>query len=217
MEEEKKQEETCCCHEEKSCNESGDCTCGGNCSCEGNESKEGTCKCCAQEEDSSNEGASKEKKKKTKKDKHLDKLNEAYNKISELEDKLLREKAESANYRKRKEEEVVKLLKYSSEDIVKEILPIADNFERALSMSDDEDNEFFKGFKMIYCNLISALEKYEVKAIDGVNKPFNPTYHEAVLTEQKEGIEEGIVLEVMQKGYLLKDKVIRPAMVKVSI
>ena len=83
-------------------------------------------------------------------------------------------------------------------------------------MSDDNDDEFFKGFKMIYCNLISVLEKYEVKAIDGNNKPFDPTYHEAVLTESREGVEPGIVIDVMQKGYLLKDKVIRPAMVKVS-
>ena len=84
-------------------------------------------------------------------------------------------------------------------------------------MSENQDDEFFKGFKMIYCNLISVLEKNQVKAIDGNNKPFDPTYHEAVLTEHKDGVEEGMVLEVMQKGYLLKDKVIRPAMVKVSI
>jgi len=60
------------------------------------------------------------------------------------------------------------------------------------------------------------LNKYEVKAIDGINKPFDPTYHQAVMTEKREGIEPGIVIEVLQKGYILKDKVIRPAMVRVS-
>ena len=123
-------------------------------------------------------------------------------------------------YRKRKEEEMSKMLKYSNEDLVKEILPIVDNFERAINMDDDnledEVSKFLSGFKMIYCKLISTLEKYEVKAIDGNNKPFDPTYHQAVMTESKEGVEPGMVLEVLQKGYLLKDKVIRPAMVKVS-
>ncbi len=113
-----------------------------------------------------------------------------------------------------------KMLKYSNEDLVKEILPIVDNFERAINMDDDnledEVSKFLSGFKMIYCKLISTLEKYEVKAIDGNNKPFDPTYHQAVMTESKEGVEPGMVLEVLQKGYLFKDKVIRPAMVKVS-
>lgn len=162
----------------------------------------------------------KRKKHKKDHDKRLDKLNEAYNKISELEDRILREKAELVNYRKRKEEEMSKMLKYSNEDLVKEILPIVDNFERAINMDDDnledEVSKFLSGFKMIYCKLISTLEKYEVKAIDGNNKPFDPTYHQAVMTESKEGMEPGMVLEVLQKGYLLKDKVIRPAMVKVS-
>ena len=63
---------------------------------------------------------------------------------------------------------------------------------------------------------IATLEKYGVKAIDGANKAFDPTYHQAVMTEEREGVEPGMVLEVLQKGYLLKDKVIRPAMVKVS-
>ena len=69
---------------------------------------------------------------------------------------------------------------------------------------------------MIYGNIISVMNKFGVKAIDGNNKPFDPTYHQAVLTEHAEGTEPGMVLDVLQKGYLLKDKVIRPAMVKVS-
>ena len=191
----KETKEECKCKEEHE-----ECTCENECKCENKPQKE--------------------KKHKKDHDKRLDKLNEAYNKISELEDRILREKAELVNYRKRKEEEMSKMLKYSNEDLVKEILPIVDNFERAINMDDDnledEVSKFLSGFKMIYCKLISTLEKYEVKAIDGNNKPFDPTYHQAVMTEAKEGVESGMVLEVLQKGYLLKDKVIRPAMVKVS-
>ena len=207
----------CTCNDEVKC--SDECTCGTTCDCGDECTCDSNCECNLEDEDCTCgcNHEKEDKKKKKKKDKHEDKLNEAYNMISLLQDKLLREKAEGANYRKRKEEETSRMLKYSNEDIVKEILPIADNFERALSMSKNEEDEFFKGFKMIYCNLISVLEKYEVKAIDGNNKPFDPTYHEAVLTEEKEGVEPGLILEVMQKGYLLKDKVIRPAMVKVSI
>ena len=192
----------CDCEENCNCNQ--ECTCGENCEC----TEEDNC------------GCKKDKKEKKKKDKHEDKLNEAYNMISELEDKLLREKAELVNYRKRKEDEISRMLKYSNEDIAKSLLPIVDNFERAINMDDDnledEVSKFLSGFKMIYCNLISILEKYGVKAIDGANKPFDPAYHQAIMTEKRDGVESEVVLEVLQKGYLLKDKVIRPAMVKVS-
>lgn len=140
--------------------------------------------------------------------------------IKELEDSLLRSKAEFINYRKRLEEEQSRLLKYCNEDLIKEVLPILDNFERAIKMDDtnldDEVSKFLSGFKMIYCNLVNILKSYGVIEIDGNNKPFDPTYHEAIMTEKRDGVEEGMVLEVLQKGYILKDKVIRPAMVKVS-
>ena len=141
-------------------------------------------------------------------------------KIKELEDSLLRSKAEFINYRKRLEDEQSRLLKYCNEDLIKEILPILDNFERAIKMDDtnldDEVSKFLSGFKMIYCNLVNILKNYGVIEIDGNNKPFDPTYHEAIMTEKRDGVQPGMVLEVLQKGYILKDKVIRPAMVKVS-
>lgn len=144
----------------------------------------------------------------------------AKEKIEELEEALLKLKADNINYRKRKDEEVSKMLEYSNEDIVKDILIVVDNFERAINLDDenldDELSKFLKGFKMIYCHLIEILEKYEVKPIEGENVPFDPKCHQAVLTEKVEGMEPGTVIDVMQKGYLLKDKVIRPAMVKVS-
>ncbi len=150
-----------------------------------------------------------------------EKLNEAFNKISELEDKLIRKDAEMVNYRKRKEEEVNKMLKFCHEDMIKDILPIMDNFERAIvedenkELSEAEKN-YRNGIKMIYSHLANVLEKFDVKPIDGSNKPFDPVYHNAIMLEKREGVKPGMVIEVLQKGYLLKDKVIRTAMVRVS-
>jgi len=197
-----------------------DCNCGcteENCGCI--DEKECTCdefsECeCIKEEKKGH------KEKKQKKDKHLDKLNEAYNKISELEDGLLRSKAEFINYRKRLEDEQARLFKFCNEDLIKEMLPIIDSFERAIDMDDDnlddEVSKFLSGFKMIYCNTLNVFKKFEVSVIECLNEPFDPTYHQAVMTEKRDGVESGIVIEVLQKGYILKDKVIRPAMVRVS-
>lgn len=141
-------------------------------------------------------------------------------KIKELEDALLLARADNINYRKRKDEEVSKMLEYANEDIVKDILPIVDNFERAIDLDDtnldDELSKFLAGFKMIYCHLVDVLKKYEVKAVDEVGAEFDSTVHQGVLTEKVEGMDGGLVAEIMQKGYILKGKVIRPAMVKVS-
>lgn len=148
------------------------------------------------------------------------KCDEAKEKIKALEEALLRKDADMINYRKRKDEEVSRMLRYKDEDIAKDILPVIDNFERAISLDDDnlddELSKFLEGFKMIYCHLTDILNKYEIKAIDGNKKPFDPNFHQAVMTEKVEGMESGYVIEVLQKGYLLKDKVIRHAMVKVS-
>ena len=149
-----------------------------------------------------------------------DQVHELEEKNHELEEKSLRNQAELINYRKRKEEEIARLMKYSNESLVKEVLPILDNFERAIDMDDDnledEVSKFLQGFKMVYCNLVGILNQYEVKEIESLNQPFDPTYHQAVMTEKREGVEPGVVIEVLQKGYMLKDKVIRPTMVKVS-
>ena len=140
--------------------------------------------------------------------------------LKEAEEKAMREKAEAINYRKRKDDEVARMMKYASEDMIKEILPIVDSFERAIDMDDDnledEVSKFLAGFKMIYCNLVNVLEKYEVKDIEAMGKEFDANFHQAVLTEPREGVESGIVIEVLQKGYMYKDKVLRPSMVKVS-
>ena len=198
----------------------GTCTCDNECDCKCDDVDKCDCGDCCESNDL-------KKDKKEKKDKHKEKFKELEKKIEELEsknkelsDQTLRSQAELINYRKRKDDELSRMLKYAGEDMIKELLQILDNFERAINMDDDnledEVSKFLSGFKMIYCKFVSILEKNGVKAIDGGNKPFDPTYHQAVMTEAREGVEPGMVLEVLQKGYLLKDKVIRPAMVKVS-
>ena len=140
--------------------------------------------------------------------------------IKELEDDLLRSKAELLNYRKRKDEETLRVIKYAEEDILKGFLPILDNFERAIDMDDDNLNDevskFLEGFKLMYKQIKELLNKFEVKEIECLGKEFDPTYHQAVVMDKDETKESGIVTEVLQKGYMYKDRVLRTAMVKVN-
>lgn len=168
----------------------------------------------------------KEDKKKNKKENNQEiKNNEELLLIKEElqkeKEKTMRIQAEMMNFKKRKEDETANLLKYANEDMASELLPVIDNFERAIKMDDssdlsDEVSRFLEGFKMIYGNLINILNKYEIKEIKADGLEFDPNYHQAVLTEKDENLPAGVVLEVLQKGYIYKDKVIRPAMVKVN-
>jgi len=157
----------------------------------------------------------KEHKKEHKKDK---KLEELQNEINTLKDKNMRITAEMVNTLRRKDEETNRLLKYSNESLITELLPVIDNFERALNVDakTTDIESYQKGMTMIYNSLKNILEKFEVKEIEAIDKEFDPSYHQAVMQEEKEGTKENIVIEVLQKGYTYKDKVIRPAMVKVS-
>lgn len=157
----------------------------------------------------------KEHKKEHKKDK---KYEELQNEVNTLKDKNMRIAAEMVNTLRRKDEETNRLLKYSNESLITELLPVIDNFERALNVdaTSNDIESYQKGMTMIYNSLKNILEKFEVKEIEAIDKEFDPSYHQAVMQEEKEGTKENIVIEVLQKGYTYKDKVIRPAMVKVS-
>lgn len=197
------------------------CNCTKECDCGCQEGKpcicEGECKC--ECHDNVNEHKSRHDKKKEK-NKYKDEIESLKKDIKKKEEEVLVAKADLINYRKRKDEEVTRMLKFCNEDLIKQMLPILDNFERAIKLDDDnledEVSKFLEGFKMIYCNMQNIMENFEVKVIDGANKPFDPVYHNAIMVEKKDGVESGMVLEVLQKGYIYKDKVIRPAMVKVS-
>lgn len=140
--------------------------------------------------------------------------------VNDLKEALLRNQADLQNYKRRKDEESESFKKYKNEDLIKELLPIIDNFERAIKMDDndlaDEVSKFLSGFKLIYTNTLNILAKYDVKELNAEGIEFDPTYHHAVLTDHDETKPSGVVLEVLQKGYTYKDRVIRPAMVKVN-
>lgn len=135
---------------------------------------------------------------------------------AKLNDKVLRTSAELANIIRRNNEEREKLLKYDGEEFIKSLLPIVDDFDRAIAMDNTENVKFLEGFKLIYANLVKILETHDVKEIDCLGKEFDPYTMEAVLRDNIIEEEQNVVLAVLQKGYTYKDKVIRPAMVKVN-
>jgi len=143
------------------------------------------------------------------------------NRIKTLEDALLRSQAELLNYRKRKDEETQRILKYAEEDVLKGFIPILDNYERAISMENennfgDETSKFLEGFRMVYNQTKTLLEKFEVKEIECLNQEFDPAVAEAISTTKDETKPSGIIVTVYQKGYMYKDKVLRTAMVIVN-
>lgn len=144
----------------------------------------------------------------------LDNLNKA------LTDKNIRLQAEFANYKTRTEQEKTLMFKYEGESFIKQILEVVDDFERAIGMDDrdlsDEVSNFLKGFKMVYTRLVGILDNLGVKEVDVEGKEFDPNFAEAILTDHDENKPENVVLEVLKKGYIYKDKLIRPAMVKVN-
>ena len=146
--------------------------------------------------------------------------NKLEDKIKNLEEALLRSQAELINYKRRKDEETNRIIKYAEEDILKGFLPILDNFERAISMDDnnleDEVSKFLQGFKLMYKQIKDLLEKFEVKEIDCLGKEFDPALEQAVVVDHDETKESGVVTVVLQKGYMYKDRVLRTAMVKVN-
>lgn len=154
------------------------------------------------------------KPKKHKKNKELENLQI---KLKELEEEALRAKADLINYRKRKDEEVSNMLKYSNADIILSLLPVLDNLERAIDKNVSEEiKKYNEGVKLIYNQIKEILSSYEVKEIEALNKEFDPVYHQSVSMIKDETKESGIVLEVYQKGYTYKDKVLRPAMVIIN-
>uniref|UniRef100_UPI00403F0BAC nucleotide exchange factor GrpE n=1 Tax=Paenibacillus sp. FSL K6-1096 TaxID=2921460 RepID=UPI00403F0BAC len=148
---------------------------------------------------------------------------EELKKLQELADehqaRTLRVQADYDNFRRRTQKEKEELAQYATSKLVTELLPVLDNFERALATpSAGVDAEaFIKGVNMIFRQLEGVLKNEGLTAMEAVGQPFNPEYHQAIMQVESEEHEEGIVTEEVQKGYLLKDKVLRPAMVKVSM
>lgn len=141
--------------------------------------------------------------------------NDVNQEIEKLKNSLTRLQADFANYKRRNEKEKQDIYKYASESLIIKLLNISDNFDRALK-DVEEENSFVEGLKMIKDELDSVLEKEGVEEIESDNTRFDANLHHAVFAEESDDVEENHILETFQKGYKLKDKVIRPAMVKVS-
>lgn len=141
--------------------------------------------------------------------------NQAEAKAAEYLDKWQRLMAEFDNYRKRSEKEKADSYDYAVSNTVAEMLPVIDNFERALKV-ESQDKSFYAGVEMIYKQMIGVLEKFHVTPIDATGKEFDPNLHNAVMHIDDENLGENIVAEELQKGYLYKEKVIRHSLVKVA-
>jgi molecular chaperone GrpE len=134
-----------------------------------------------------------------------------------LQDRLLRTAAEFDNYRKRMERERRELSDYAAAEAIKDLLPILDNFERALQApAGPEADSFRKGIDLIHKQLLDLLKKRGVKPLEVVGADFDPNFHEAVIHEVSDQHREGEVMQELQRGYLLGDRLLRPAMVKVA-
>ncbi len=143
------------------------------------------------------------------------KKSDAEKKIKEVTELLQRNQAEFDNYRKRVEKEKANLIKNASKDIIVKLLPLLDNFELALNNTDN-NGEFVKGMELIYSQMFQMLEEQGLKKIDAIGRKFDPYFHEALLAENYNDKEDEIVLEELQKGYVLNDDVIRHAKVKIN-
>lgn len=148
----------------------------------------------------------------------VDELAKMQEEIGQLNDKYLRLNAEFQNYRKRVEKEKNDIFKFGTEKLMIEMLPIMDNFERALqaSAAENMDSKVLDGIIMIKKSLDEFFDRNGVKKIEALGMPFDPIKHHAVMTVEAEDGKEDHVTEVFQDGYELNDKVIRPSMVKVS-
>ncbi|KGX88928.1 nucleotide exchange factor GrpE [Pontibacillus litoralis] len=136
----------------------------------------------------------------------------------EMYERLLRLQADYDNFRRRTKVERANDLKYKAQDLAEELIPALDNFERALQMDvqDEAAQKFVEGMNMVYRQITDALEKQGVEVIAAKGELFDPQYHQAVMQVEDENYESNVVVEELQKGYKLKDRVIRPSMVKVN-
>ncbi len=172
----------------------------------------------AAEQDTAQDADPNEKKGKKKsllgKEKKPNKLQE---KVDELEDRVKRQMAEFDNFRKRSEKEKAAMFETGAKSVVEKILPVVDNFERGLAgLSEEEMKEpFAEGMNMVYKQLITELEKLEVKPIEAVGCEFNPELHNAVMQVASEEYESGFIAQELQKGYTYRDSVVRHSMVAV--
>ncbi|CAM3815052.1 nucleotide exchange factor GrpE [Mesobacillus zeae] len=143
---------------------------------------------------------------------------ELESKLEEAENRYLRLQADFDNFRRRSRLDLEAGAKYRAQSLISDLLPAMDNFERALKMEADNDQakSLMQGVEMVYRSILEALKKEGAEPIEAEGKEFDPNMHQAVMQVQEENFGSNIVVEEFQKGYILKDRVIRPSMVKVN-
>lgn len=145
-----------------------------------------------------------------------DQIKDLQSKVEESEDKYKRLQAEYSNYIRRTQQEKETIGVFANEKIITELIPVIDNMERALDACSDKEEALYKGVDLVYKQLKDSLAKFGVEEIEAEDAEFDPNVHMAVMQESVEGVEANKVIMVLQKGYKLGTKVIRPTMVKVS-
>lgn len=149
-----------------------------------------------------------------------EKVKEAEAKASENYDRLLRATAEFDNYKKRSAREFQESKKYANEGFIKQLLPVIDNLERAVESmggkGDDSGQGVIEGVKMTLAEIFKVFDRFHLKPLESEGKPFDPNFHQAVVQEETNLVPENTVVKEMLKGYLLHDRLVRPAMVVVS-
>ncbi|WP_396334568.1 nucleotide exchange factor GrpE [Alkalihalobacillus sp. MEB130] len=138
--------------------------------------------------------------------------------IADLNNRLLRVQADYDNFRRRSREEKEAAAKYRSQNVIEALLPVIDNFERALLVKPEgeEAKSLLQGMEMVYRQFQDTLKNEGVEVIETVGQAFDPHLHQAVMQVEQEGFESNQIVEELQKGYKLKDRVLRPSMVKVN-
>lgn len=139
-------------------------------------------------------------------------------KLEEAENRMLRMQADFENSRRRTRLDLEATEKYKAQSLITELLPAIDNFERALKVEADNDQvkSLLQGMEMVYRSLLDALKKEGAEQIEAVGKEFDPHLHQAIMQVEDANFGSNVVVEEFQKGYMLKDRIIRPAMVKVN-
>ncbi len=147
-----------------------------------------------------------------------DELSQLEEKLNESENRYLRLRADFDNFRRRVNVENEAKEKYRAQGLITELLPALDNFERALNIEADNDQTktLLQGMEMVHRSIVEALKKEGVEPIESVGQQFDPHLHQAVMQTEEENVDSNVVVEEFQKGYKLKDRVIRPSMVKVN-
>ena len=150
--------------------------------------------------------------------KKKDEIQELKDQADAEKDRALRLSAEFENYKKRTQREINDFKKFANESIFRQLLSVVDNLERAISAAQEnsEESALFEGVKLTHKDIIKLFETFNVKQVTAENEPFDPNFHQAVTQEETDEFPDNTVTRVLQKGYLLQDRLIRPAMVVVS-